>query len=216
MEVGITALALFWIFLLLEPAVSLGAQDTFTISQTVSKEIAFLTPATDVVLVPSLGGLTGGTSNGGTQVVVTTNSSLGYMMTINASSSVGMIGNSSSTNSIPVYVSATPGVPDYSFTVPANKAYFGYTIEASTTADLATSFKDTASACNSSGGGDTVAQCWIAATSTNYTVVNRSLQTPASGSTTTLKFRVTINANPSPTIPDDTYVATTTLTATAN
>jgi hypothetical protein len=107
--------------------------------------------------------LTGGTSNGGTQVVVTTNDHLGYSMTIMASSSVGMIGNASSSNSIPAYVTATPGVPDYTFTVPANKAYFGYTVEASTTADLATSFKDSASACNAPAGGDTASQCWIAA-----------------------------------------------------
>lgn len=203
-------------FVFLEPSVSLGAQSTFTISQTVTSELSFATPATDVVLSPSLGGLTGGTANGGTQVVVTTNDTQGYSMTIMASSSVGMIGNASSSNSIPAYVTAVPGVPDYSFTVPANKAYFGYTAEASTTADLARSFKDSASACNNVSGGDTVGQCWIAATSTAYTIVNRTLPTPASGATTTLKFRVVINANPSPVIPDDTYVATTTLTATAN
>ncbi|MFA6554521.1 MAG: hypothetical protein WCS89_03355 [Candidatus Paceibacterota bacterium] len=216
LEIGIGFFAIFWIFLFLEPAILQGAQNTFTIAQTVSKEISFTTPGSNVTLSPSLGGLTGGTATGETQIVVTTNSSLGYMMTIMASSSVGMIGNASSSNSIPAYVTATAGVPDFSFTVPANKAYFGYSVEASTTADLATSFKDAASACDSAGGSDTADKCWIAATSTAYTVVNRTWQTPASGATTTLKFRVTINANPSPVIPDDTYVATTTLTATAN
>jgi hypothetical protein len=204
------------LFVLVEPAVSRGAEDTFTISQTVSKEISFTTPASDVVMAPTLGGLTGGTSNGGTQVVITTNSSLGYQMTLTASSSLGMIGNASSSNYIPAYAPAVGGVPDYTFTVPANKAYFGFTAEASTSADLSTSFKDATSACNATGGGDTLDQCWLNVGTSPTTIVNRSLQTPASGAKTTLKFRVVINANPNPIIPDDTYVATTTLTATVN
>ena len=204
------------VFMLVEPAIALGVEDQFTITQVVSAEIAFLTPATDIVLVPTLAGMTGGTSNGGTQVAVRSNNDTGYTMTIKASSTIGsMVGNTAG-GSIPAYVTATPGVPDYDMTPAANTAGFAYTVEASTTADLSTSFKDSASACDASGGSDTQLQCWIAATSTEYTLVNRSTATAASGSTTTLRFRVVINANPLPLIPDDTYVATTTLTAVNN
>ena len=210
------------LFLLVEPAIGLSATTAtsqFTISQTVSAEVSFLTPASNVILTTSggstsLGGITGGTSNGGTQVAVVTNDRAGYTMTIMASSSLGMIGNASSSQYIPAYVSTTPGVPDYTFAVPP-RAYFGYTVEASTTADTAQAFKDNGSTCNT-GSGNTSDSCWLAATSTQYTIINRNYLTPGSGATTTLKFRVVITPNPNPVIPDDTYVATTTLTATVN
>jgi hypothetical protein len=219
---GIAAsLVIAMLFFIAEPTLSNGAttQSTFTISQTVTAEIAFGTPASNIILSPSLGGLTGGTANGGTQVNVKTNNHLGYQMTIAASSSLGMLGNTNPSNYIPALVTTVAGIPDFTFnsgSVPSNRAYFGYTAEASTTSDLATNFKDNGSTCGGAGSSDAADSCWISATSTSYTVVNRATATPGSGSTTTLKFRVVINANPSPSIPDDTYVATTTLTATTN
>jgi hypothetical protein len=207
------------LFIILEPAMTFSAitaTSQFTISQTVNAEVSFLTPATNVTLTPSLGGVTGGTANGSTQVVVLTNDHLGYQMTLQASSSVGMIGNFNSANSIPVIVPATPNVPNFSFnTVAANGAAFAYSIEASTTADLSQIFKDNGATCNT-GSGDTIGSCWLNASTTAVQIVNRSSATTGSGATTTLKFRVIIGANPTPAIPDDTYVATTTLTATAN
>jgi len=200
-------------YIVLEPAITKGA---FTVSQTVTTEIAFLTPATNIVLTPSIDVLTGGQASGQTQVVVKTNDHLGYLMTIAASSSLGMMGIASSTKYIPAYVTGTSGVPDYSFTVPANSAYFGYTVEASTTSDLAQNFRDSAGVCNAVSGGDTAGKCWMSATTTAYTIINRASATSLSGATTTLKFLVVINSNPNPGIPNDTYVATTTLTATAN
>jgi hypothetical protein len=207
-------MVIIFAFVLIEPAISFGS--TNTISQTVTTEIAFQTPATNIVLSPSIDVSLGGQASGQTQVVVATNDHLGYSMTIQASSSLGMIGNASSTQFIPAYVTSVPGIPDYNFTVPANKAYFGYTVEASTTSDLASSFKDSLGVCGDSLGSDTQDKCWISASTTAYTIVNRNSQTLLSGSTTTLKFLVYINANPSPGIINDTYVATTTLTAIAN
>lgn len=206
------------IFLLAEPAISLSATTAtsqFTISQVVTSEVSFSTPASSITLSPSLGGITGGTSLGSTQVIVNTNESTGYTMTLTASSSLGMIGNASSTNYIPAYATSSSFAADYNFNVPANKAYFGYTVEASTTSDLSSAFKDNGSSCGT-GSLDNADKCWVGATSTPFTIINRNYWTPASGATTTLKFRVTINSNPSPVIPDDTYVATTTLTATVN
>ncbi len=206
-------------FVLLEPTISQGAttaSSQFTISQTVTSEVAFVTPPSNVILSPSLGGLTGGTSNGGTQLVVTTNDHLGYSMTLTASSSVGMIGNLNSSNSIPALVPSSGTTPDFAFSsVAANKAYFAYTVEASTTSDVSSLFKDNGTTCNT-GALDTANSCWLNASSSAVTIINRSSQTTNSGATTTLKFRVVMSANPSPTIPDDTYVATTTVTATAN
>lgn len=204
------------LFIIAEPAMTIAVQTNFTVSQIVSSEIAFATPASDITLAPSINSVLGGTATGGTQVVVKTNNRSGYSMTLAASSSLGMIGIASTTQYIPAYVTATAGVPDFAFNVPANTAYFGYTVEASTTADLATPFKDSLGSCNSASGGDTANSCWIPATSTAYTIINRTSETEVSGATTTLKFQVVISANPSPAIPNDTYVATTTLTATTN
>ena len=206
------------LFAIVEPGISYGAStssSTVVISQTVLSEVSFAVPASNVSLGPSLGGTAGGTANGGTQVVVKTNDHLGYTMTIAASSSLGMIGNGSSNDVIPAYVPAATGVPDFAFTVPANRARFGYTVEASTTADLDQRFKDDGVSCDT-GSGDTAGACWLNASTTAVTIVNRSSQTPLSGATTTLKFRVVINPSPSPVLLNDTYVATTTLTATAN
>lgn len=202
------------IFVLIEPNISVGS--TNTVSQTVTSEIAFQTPANDVVLSPSIDVSIGGQASGETQVVVVTNDHLGYSMTVTASSSLGMVGNASSTLYIPAYVTSAPGTPDFTFSVPANTAYYGYTVEASTTSDLATAFKDNSSICGVVAGSDTADRCWIFASTTPYTVINRASETSLSGATTTLKFLVVINANPNPGIPNDTYVATTTLTASAN
>ncbi|MDE2041183.1 MAG: hypothetical protein KGI59_02280 [Patescibacteria group bacterium] len=203
-----------------EPAIGFGAATStsqFTISETVTSEISFKTPASNVTLSPSLGGITGGDATGTTQVVVSTNNSTGYNMTVQASSSLGMLGNSNPADTIPAYVPSSADVPDFNFTVPANAAYFGYTVSASTTADLAQLFKDNGTSCNT-GSSDTagLAHCWLNASTTAVTVVDTSSATLGSGSTSTLAFHVRINSNPSPSIPNDTYVATTTLTAVTN
>ncbi len=203
------------LFPAIEPVVGIAMEDQFTVSQTITDEISFTTPATNVTMSPSLSGLTGGTSNGGTQVVVTTNNSSGYSMTLTASGTPAMQGNTQG-GSIPDYTPGTANVPDYTFAVAANRAEFGYTIEASTTLDLDPKFLDDgASNCNT-GSSDTADSCWLNASTTAVTVVNRNSETTGSGSTTTLKFRITINSNPVPSIAEDIYTATSTLTAVNN
>ena len=219
---AIGMLVLIVAFVTIEPAVSWGATATsqFTISQTVTSEIAFATPASNVIMSPTLGGITGGTANGSTQVVVTTNDLAGYTMTLQASSSVGMLGNASSTaDIIPALLPTTPSVPNFTFTTaPANSAAFAYTVGATTTTDVATLFKNNGAACNTGSNTNTAGSlnCWLNASTTAVQIVNRSTQTPPNGATTTLNFRVIISSNPNPVIPNDTYVATTTLTATAS
>lgn len=197
----------------LEPHVVDAIEDQFTITQTVTSEISFLTQASDVVMNGTIAGVTGGTSNGGTQVVVLTNDASGYTMTIKASSSPAMQGNSQG-GSINDYTPATGGVPDYAFSVPSGYE-FGYTVSASTTADLAQKFKDDGAACNT-GTNDTsgFASCWYGLSTVATSTIVRTTATPASGATTTLFFRVTINPNSG--LAEDTYTATSTLTVTSN
>lgn len=201
-------------FTFLEPSVVSAVDSQFRISQLITPEISFITPSSDITMTPALAGLTGGTSNGSTQVVVLTNNAAGYHMTLSASSSLGMVGNTSG-GTIPAYVPLAANVPDYTFTTPVNTARFGYTVEASTTSDLDQKFLNSGTTCNS-GSVDAVDSCWLNASTTAVQIVNRLTSTPASGATTTIKFRVVIASSPSPAVPQDTYVATTTLTATVN
>lgn len=201
-----------------EPIIGHSASDIFTVSQTVTGEISFVASTTDVTMSPSIAGLTGGTSNGATQVIVTTNDNAGYNMTINFDD-LGMVGVAGGT--IDAFATTTTqeqAEPNYDFgtsEVPANHTAFGYSVEATTTTDLDPSFLDDGAGCNT-GSADASNQCWMGASTTAFTVVNRASETPASGSTTTIKFRTIIRANPAPDVPEDTYYATSTLTALTN
>jgi hypothetical protein len=214
----IALLVLVSTYILVEPSVtsSQTATDQFVITQSVTSEISFVATTADVALA-SLPGITGGTSNGSTQVRVSTNDSSGYSMTIAASGSPAMQGHTQG-GSIPDYTVATSGIPDYTYSVPANTAEFAYTVSASTTADLAQKFLDNASNLCNTGSADTSGNttCWYGLSTTATSTINRTSETTASGATTTIFFRTTINANPSPAIPEDSYTATTTLTATVN
>lgn len=204
-------------FAYLEPNIirSQSAESTFEIKQTVTEEITFLVAPNDITMSPSLAGITGGTSNGGTQFIIKTNNATGFSVTITASSSAGMLGEQEG-GTIPALIPATPGVPDYNFAAPVNSAAFGYTISASTTGEITQPFRDNGSnACNT-GSNETADTCWLDATTTPYTIINRSTATDSHGATSTIQFRVQIAADPAPAIPADVYTATTTLTATLN
>ena len=212
----IISIATFFMFVALEPNILLADEDQFTISVSVTSEISFSTPASNITLT-SIPGITGGTSTGGTQVVVLTNNAAGYSMTLKASSSPALQGETEG-GSVPNYTPGTIKLPDYTWSVPANTAEFGYTVSASTTSDLDQSFLDNgADTCNT-GANDTTGYntCWLNASTTNETIINRTSETSASGATTTIFFRLQIQSDPAPAIPEDTYTATTTLTATTN
>lgn len=206
------------LYIVFEPTISHAVEDTFTVTQTVTAEISFVTSITSVAMDGSIAGLTGGTANGQTQTVVRTNNNAGYNMTIDfASSSYGTAAMNQNDGSgyISDYTPAVAGVPDYSFSS-ENYAQFAYTMSASTTADLATAFRNNGSACNNDSGGDTAANCWSNPTTSATTIVNTSAATPGSGATSTVHFRVNVPNNPSPIVPSGNYTATATLTAVMN
>ncbi len=216
MGAGILGLAAVVIFVMAEPALGLAIEDQFVVTQVVTAEISFSSNAGDVTMSPSLGGITGGTSNGTTTVVVKTNNNAGYTMTITASSSPAMQGDAT-TDSIADYTSAAAGVPDFAYATPSHPsgAEFGYTVSASTTSDLAQKFLDNGSICNV-GSSDTSgsASCWYGLSTTATSTIVRNTATSASGSTSSLALKLTINSGSF--ITQDTYTATATLTATTN
>lgn len=215
------ALALYSAFISLEPQVGQSANKQFEITQTVTEEITFVLAPSNVTLSPALSGITGGTSNGATQVRVRTNNSTGYSMTMVASTSPAMQGDTQGDTIEDFSTTTNPmAEPEFNFTeteVPDTPGHaFGYTVEATTSTDVDQSFLDGGSSDCNTGSTQTASSCWIGASTTAYTIINRASETPGSGATTTLRFRVVIDANATDTTSEDTYTATTTLTATVN
>lgn len=203
-------------FFVAEPRVG-RAQDTsgpFTINQVITGETSFLVDAASTTLSGNLNGITGGTANGSTTVVVQTNSSGGYTMDIafyDNGSDHAMEGRTTGTNTIHDYL-VTGGVPTYTFSTASTSAVFGYTVTAANTSDLDQSFLNNGSnACNTGSARSSYDQCWMEPTVAAFQVINRT-SSAVNGATTTLHFRVHVPNNPTPGIVADTYTATATLT----
>jgi hypothetical protein len=158
----------------------------------------------DVVLSPTLGGLTGGTSNGSTTVTVVTDGAAGYQLTIVATNTPAM--QSPNGQTLANYAPAGAD-PDFAFGVATGDARFGYSPEG---VDIATRFKDNGSTCNS-GAGDTVLACWDGITTTPAEFARRGTPNHPTGTDTKLNFRVGLGANAA--VQAGTYYATTTITA---
>ncbi len=213
-------------FIAFEPSVGRTAttNDDFTVTQLVTEEISFLAQASNVTMAPGIGGITGGLSSGTTTVRVLTNNTTGYNMTIHFASTtfnpgVAMNGNTQG-GSIANYTSVSTDTPDYAFSVSAGAAEFAYTVSASSSADMDQTFLDNGSNTCGTGATDGVGTCWFGPTTSpafaGERIINTAAATAASGATTSIAFRIQITSNPSPAIPEDTYVATATLTATTN
>ena len=201
--------------LILEPTLgraAASANDTFLITQQITDEISFLVPAADVTMVGSIQGVTGGYATGTTYAVVRSNSNSGYTMDISFSNAPAMRGTSTLSTAIRDFATSSSMIePSFTF-VASSAAQFGYTVAASTTSDLDPSFLNDGSTCNA-GAGYTANRCWMSPSTTAYRIVNRSTSAP-SGATTTLTFHIEVPSNPSPSLDEDFYVATATLTAT--
>ena len=204
----------FAAFLVLEPTVGRSAVDTFEITQTITDETSFAVASNDVTMSPqNIAGLTGGRASGSTTVRVRTSNSIGYNMTIVFSSTTAMTRDGGGGN-IRNYNPTTINVPDYAF---GSEVFgqFAYTVIASTSGDLNTSFRDSGAACNA-GSNNTASTCWLNPSTTAKQVILTSAYTQSSGSTSTIAFRVDIPSNPVPSISEGVYTATATLTAINN
>jgi len=156
----------------------------------------------DVTMLPSLGGLTAGTSNGSTTVTIITDSPSGYQLTIAAENSPAM---QSYTNSIADYVPG--GVPDFTFTVGTADARFGFSPSG---VHISDDFRDNTSVCGV-GSLDSNLACWDGLATTLATIAASAMRTSVTGATTTINFRVGIGNSGA--VESGLYTATTTLTA---
>lgn len=160
-----------------------------------------LSSITSVTLSPSIGGVSGGTSDGSTSFTVITDNPAGYTATIKASSSPALV---SGANSFADYVPAGSD-PDFTFSVSANDSEFGFSPEGS---HVVQRFKDNGTTCNT-GSGETASSCWVGLSTTAITIAESSSQT-LSGTVTTLKFRA--KSGSTHIQPSGSYYATTTVT----
>jgi hypothetical protein len=217
----IVALVIMASYFTLEPVVSRSSTEIFTVTQTISGAISFMASTSPVTMVGTLDGLTGGTSYGTTTSRVRTNNATGYNMTIVFASTSPMIRNGGSGYISTYKFSSSTASYDSGFDTTAANAQFGFSVNASNTTEISPVFTHSGALCGTSNNGSfTVNNCWRGASSTNETATTQliltSAPTPSSGSTTTVQFRITIPNNPNPVVPDGTYTATATLTATDN
>ena len=139
--------------------------------------LALSNPA-DVVLSPAIGGVTGGTSNGSTFVVATTDSLSGYQLLISASTAPAM---QSGANTIADYV-PVGATPDAVFTTNANESHLAYSVQGS---DVVGDFLLNGGACGS--GTNTPGSCWDGLSVSNRAIAEGAANYPF-GATTTLDF----------------------------
>jgi hypothetical protein len=188
-----------------------SASDQTEITLTVTSEITISDPGA-VTMSPSIPGLTGGAATGTATWTVITNDSSGYSVT-HIASSTSMLGDTQG-DAFVAYTEATAGTPDFTWSVAAGAKEFGYTVNSySDSSSVATLFKDNGSACNT-GSNVTYNRCYIHASTTAETIYNRATETTSSGTTFTIDYKA--ESGSSAFITEDTYTATTTVTATTN
>lgn len=164
----------------------------------------------NIILAPDLGGLTGGTSTGATQITVNTDNPAGYQLLIQSDNTPAMRSDADIIDDyIPLVTEVR--VPDYQFRLLPATSTFAFTPEGEDITDL---FRDDGgSICNVVGGFDSASRCWEGLSSSGKVISNRSFGTDLLGSTTTIRFSVGIGAGRMQKM--GTYWATTTITALA-
>ncbi len=157
----------------------------------------------DVTLTPSINGTLGGTANGSTTVLVTTDNSLGYELYIKASSSPALVSGS---NSFADYTPAGAN-PDFTFSILASASEFAFSPEGS---HITSEYRDNGASCGV-GLLDTNDSCWAPLGTANELIAESSSSNHPSGTGTVIEFRASSGA--SNVQAAGTYRATTTVTA---
>lgn len=186
-------------------ATGIGTSTNFTLYAGYQKQNISdisLAPGSDVTMSGSLGGITGGTSNGSTTFTVISDNDPGYMVTIKASSSPALV---SGGESFADYTRAGSD-PDFTFSIAAGTSEFGFSPEGN---DISDRFRDNGSSCNT-GSSDTSLACWDALTTSDQTIVRRMSSTASTGSATIINFRAAVGSGRNQ--PEGVYIATTTIT----
>jgi len=147
--------------------------------------ISISTPS-DLVMA-SMAGLSGGSSEGVMSWLVTTDNTAGYNMSIASTTTPAL---KSATDSLSDYTPAGAD-PDYNFTNAASASSFGFTPEGT---EASPRFKNNGSVCNA-GGVKTVGKCWDGLSTTPKVIAGSTSSNQPSGSTVTARFHAETGAN---------------------
>ncbi len=190
-----------------------SVNDSITVTQVVSSEIAISSPA-NVSMSSPIPGITGNPGvprTGSATWTVTTNNTAGFNLALKSNTNPSM--QLDATYNFSDYSPATAGTPDFAWSSPAaGAAEFGFTIEPETTADTAAKFMDNAASCNI-GTANAANRCWYNMATTDVTAVTRTTNTDSTGEDEIVRFQTESNAKY---LKEGNYVATITATATEN
>lgn len=139
------------------------------------------------LVMTSMSGLSGGSSEGTMSWVVTTDNGAGYSMDISASTTPAL---KSALDSLDDYTPSGAD-PDYNFSVPSTTSAFGFSPEGT---EVVSRFRDNGSACNI-GTSETTGKCWDGLSTTPKTIAGSSTSNHPSGGTVTARFRAESGAD---------------------
>jgi len=208
-------LLFFSVYVFFEPQSVRALEDQIRITQTVTAEISITSPG-DVTMSPSIPGMTGSggvPSTGSATWTVITNNIQGFSMTIKSSTTPAMRGDATS-DYFDDYTTTNLNIPDHIWGILSDAAEFGYTVEPETVADTVQLFRDNGTFCNQPGIQNQIDRCWLNASTSAVTIINRTASTTSSGEAEVVKFQVEQGASTFKL--EDTYTATTTVTVVVN
>ncbi|MBU4204688.1 hypothetical protein KKH26_00700 [Patescibacteria group bacterium] len=191
-----------------EPVITNAAEDTATVTATVSEEVTISAPtnATFSASIPGVSGNPGAPVTASLTWTVKTNNDTGFNLKIHASQTNALYKDAT------YFFTDHTSTPSYGWTAPgAGVASFGFTIAAATAADTVAAFLDGGVSC---GAGANTGGCWSGfVTTTDISIINRTTETTSAGEAEVVNFKAESNGK---LLEDGSYVATITATATLN
>jgi len=166
-----------------------------------------LTVPSSLSLSPSIGGLTGGVSNGQADVLVSTNAVSGYTLYVKSGANPALVSDLDSFDNI----TTVGGEPNFNWQISATSNGFGFTPQGD---DIVSKYKDNGSNCNESLGSDTAYRCWDYFSTTDTQIGQSASSNYPSYATTSLFIRAESGAQNSQM--SGNYTANITVTAHVN
>lgn len=190
-----------------EVATGISSSSNYSISagyQAMVNSYVSISSPSDISL-SSIGGLSGGESNGSAIWTVTTSNPNGYVLYVKASTNPAL---KSVDSSFDDYVTVG-GDPDFNFTISSSESAFGFSPEGN---DIVDRFRDNGAICNTSSS-DTTDSCWDKFSTSDTLIASSDSANTPSGETTTVKVKAKIGSARNQ--DEGSYTATITATALA-